>query len=259
MANESVLYITENEYKIPFFETQEKAHVSNNKSSLINENFVIDSTNEMLKIGSIKEVKAPPIVINPLFVSENLAGKKRLILDLRYMNEQLYKGKIKFHDWKCFENYLEHTDGYVFKFDLKSGYHHADMFEEDQTYLAFSWKIINILRIFVFTVLPFRLSTAPFVFTKVVKPLVKYWRFNSIKIAYFLDDGPCVDNTFEKALERSTFVSKPLTRAGFIQRNRYYSQLKSLPGLALKLISTMVFLRFLLKELTASYLPLVHS
>ena len=38
----------------------------------------------MLKIGSIKEVKAPPRVINPLSVSENSAGKKRLILDLRY-------------------------------------------------------------------------------------------------------------------------------------------------------------------------------
>ena len=52
----------------------------------------------MLKIGSIKEVKAPPRVINPLFVSENSAVKKRLILDLRCINEHLYKGKIKFHD-----------------------------------------------------------------------------------------------------------------------------------------------------------------
>ena len=25
------------------------------------------------------------------------------------------------------ENYLEHTDGYVFKFDLKSGYHQVDV------------------------------------------------------------------------------------------------------------------------------------
>ena len=49
----------------------------------------------MLKIGSIKEVKAPPRVINPLSVSENSAGKKRLILDLRYINEHLYKDKIK--------------------------------------------------------------------------------------------------------------------------------------------------------------------
>ena len=207
MANESVLHIIENGYKIPFFETPEKAHLPNNKSSLKNEKFVLDSISEMLKIGSIKEVKAPPKVINPLSVSENSAGKKRLILDLRYINEHLYKDKIKFDDWKCFENCLEHTDGYTFKFDLKSGYHHVDMFEEHQTYLGFSWKINDILKSFVFIVLPFGLSTAPFVFTKVVRPLVKYWRFNSIKIACFLDDGLGIDNTFEKALEKSTFVS----------------------------------------------------
>ena len=145
--------------------------------------FVLDSIIDMLKIGSIKEVKAPPKVINLLSVSKNSAGKKRLILDLIYISEHLYKDKIKLDDWKCFENYLEHTDGYAFKFDFKSGYHHVDMFEEHQTYLGFSWKINNILKFFVFTVLPFGLLTATFVFTKVVRTLVKYRRFNSIKIA----------------------------------------------------------------------------
>ena len=60
----------------------------------------------MLKIGSIKEVRAPPKGMKPLFVSDKSVGKKRLILDLRYINEHLYKDKIKFDDWKCFENYL---------------------------------------------------------------------------------------------------------------------------------------------------------
>ena len=167
MANESVLHIIENGYKIPFFETPEKGHLFN-KSSLKNEEFVLDSISEMLKIGSVKEVKAPPKVTNHRSVSENSAGKKPLILDLRYIIEHLYKDKIKFDDQKCFENYLKHTDGYAFKFDLKSGYHHVDVFEEHQTYLGFSWKINNILKFFVSAVLPFGLSTAPFVFTKVV-------------------------------------------------------------------------------------------
>ena len=90
------------------------------------------------------------------------------------------------------------------------------MFEEHQTYLGFSWKINNIVKFFVFTVLPFGLSAASFVFTKVLRPLVKYWRFNSRKIACFLDDSLGIDNTFEKALEKSTFVSNSLARAGFI-------------------------------------------
>ena len=66
MANESVLHIIENGYKIPFFETPQKSHLRNKESSLKNEKFVLDSISEMLKIGSIKEVKTPPKVINPL-------------------------------------------------------------------------------------------------------------------------------------------------------------------------------------------------
>ena len=94
MANESFLKTIENECKILFFEVPEKAHLPNNKSSLKNENLVLDSISEMLKIGSIKEVKGTPKVINPFSISKRSSGKKRLILDLRYINEHLYKDKI---------------------------------------------------------------------------------------------------------------------------------------------------------------------
>ena len=127
----------------------------------------------MLKKGNIKGVKVPPKVINPLFVSENSVGKKHLILDNRYMNEQLYKDKIKFDYWKCFE------------IDLKSEYYHVYVFQEHQTYLGASWKINNMVEFFVIKVLQFGLSTASFVFTKGVRPLLRNWRFNSIKIACF--------------------------------------------------------------------------
>ena len=43
IASESVLCIIENGYKIPLFETPEKCHFPNNKSSLKNEKFVLDS------------------------------------------------------------------------------------------------------------------------------------------------------------------------------------------------------------------------
>ena len=44
-------------------------------------------------------------------------------------------------------------------------------------------------RYFVFTVLPFGLSSAPHIFTKVLKPLEKYWRVFGFNIALFLDEG----------------------------------------------------------------------
>ena len=88
----------------------------------------------MLRAGTIKECLTKPKVLNPLPVSTK--GKKRLILDLRFVNNHLFKDKIKFEDWNCFQNYLEGNKCYLFKFDLKSGYHHVDIFDEHKKYLG---------------------------------------------------------------------------------------------------------------------------
>ena len=102
-------------------------------------------------------------VVNPLSVSIYSSGKKSLILKLKYVNMHLYKGRIKFDYWKCFENYLLANKGYLFKFDLKNGCHDIDIFDSHQIYLGFSWDIKGATKYFVFAVLPFGLSYAPFI------------------------------------------------------------------------------------------------
>ena len=129
------------------------------------------------------EVPFRPKVVNPLLVTSN-KGKNRLILDLRYVNLHLWKEKTKFEDWKTFQNYLS-KDGHMFKFDLKSSYHHIGIYAP-QTYLGFSWVINGETKYFVFTVLPFGLSTSPYIFTKVVRPPIKYWRFKGIQLGILL-------------------------------------------------------------------------
>ena len=52
-------------------------------------------------------------------------------------------------------------------FDLKSGYHHVEIFQPHQTFLGFSWEFRGETRFYVFTVLPFGLSVAPYIFTKI--------------------------------------------------------------------------------------------
>ena len=126
-------------------------------------------------------------MISPLSVSSN-EGKRRLILDLRYINNHLEKPKVKLEDWKVFQNYL-FSENFLFKFDFKSGYHHVEIYKPHHTYLGFQWEIDGVIRYFCFSVLPFGLSTAPFIFTKVCRPLVKWWRFHDIRIVLYLDDG----------------------------------------------------------------------
>ena len=56
--------------------------------------------------------------------------------------------------------------------------------------MAFAWDFGDgVLKYFQFAVLPFGLSSAPFLFTKLLKPVVTSWRCKGIPMVIFLDDG----------------------------------------------------------------------
>ena len=80
----------------------------------------------------------------------------------------------------------------MFSFDLKSGYHHIDIYPEYCKYLSFAWEFGSGSRYFSFQVLPFGLNSAPLIFTKCLRPLVKYWRNKGFFIVVHLDDGWCI-------------------------------------------------------------------
>ena len=163
--------------------------LKNNRSSLPHAEFVEEAIQDLVESGRVVETNVPPRVVNPLSVSVQANGKKRLILDLRYVNKFLRKMHVKYEDWKTAMSYFS-RGAYMFSFDLKSGYHHVEIFEGHQTYLGFSWKhsSSNQAKFYVFIVLPFGLSSAPHVFTKILKPLEKLWRHQDICVAVFLDD-----------------------------------------------------------------------
>ena len=64
--------------------------------------------------------------------------------------------------------------------------------------------------------LPFGLSSASYVFTKVLKPLEKYWRVQGLCIAIFLDDGWAIVQDREKCRINARAVREDLCNAGFI-------------------------------------------
>ena len=53
---------------------------------------------------------------------------------------------------------------FCFSYDLKSSYHHIEIFDTDRTYLGFQWEN----KYYVFNVLPFGLATSGYIFSKVV-------------------------------------------------------------------------------------------
>ena len=103
-----------------------------------------------------------------------------------------------------------------FKFDHTSGYHHVEIFPEHTKFLGCSWMVNGSPRYFKFSVLPFGLSVAPFVFTKIQKALTKHWRRQGIRMFTYLDDGAGADSDFCEAQRVSDLVRQDVWRSGFL-------------------------------------------
>ena len=212
-----VLSVIREGYKIPFLHTPPRAFFPSNKSSHEHNQFVASAIKELLRVGSVLECPTPPTVVNPLSVSVQSNGKKRLILDLRYPNTYIKKSHVKFEDAKAMLGLLANPAQYwMFSFDIKSGYHHIDIHASDQQFLGFAWVFDSNPRYFVFTVLPFGQSTGPYIFTKVIRPLVKHWRSKAIRIVVYLDDGLGASSTFDAATKQSLSVRADLVASGFV-------------------------------------------
>ena len=105
----------------------------------------------------------------------------------------------------------------MFTFDFKSGYHRVEIFPEHRKYFSFAWTFFSGRnRFFQFSVLPFGLSSAPYLFTKLLKPLVKKWRSEAKSIVVYLDDGLGAAADMNKAKIASLQVHADLLKSGFL-------------------------------------------
>ncbi|BDA42539.1 probable Gag-Pol polyprotein at N-terminal half [Coccomyxa sp. Obi] len=156
----------------------------NAAGALQREAFVSAEIADLLARGSIMQTHLPPAVISPLNVVER-RGKLRLILDLVYVNRFIDQTglKFKYENIRSASLYFN-PDDYMFSVDLEAAYHHVDMHESAWTYLGFRWQG----KTYVFTVLPFGLSPACYVFSKLTHELVGRWRARGIRLIHYLDD-----------------------------------------------------------------------
>ena len=103
-----------------------------------------------------------------------------------------------------------------FSFALKSAYHYIDICEEHEKFLSFKWTSSDgVTKFYEFRVLPFGMCSAPYVFTKVLRQLVKYWRGRGHLTFMYLDDGSGGDTSFESAKSLSDTSRQDIVSSGF--------------------------------------------
>ena len=149
-------------YRIPFFDLPENFVILNRSPAFKFKDFVHEAISDLIERGCVKEVLNPPKFINPLHVVQQSSGKCRLILDLSFVFKQnfIWKQSVQLEDIRTVFDLFQ-SGYFFFTFDLKSGYHHVEIFPDHCRYLGFSWNFSSVVKHFVFTVLPFGTSSAP--------------------------------------------------------------------------------------------------
>lgn len=110
--------------------------------------------------------------ILPLGVAINAAGKLRLIWDGRHVNRHLPKRKFRMETLQREGRALFERSAWGGTCDLSSAYHHVEMHPEATRYLGFEWQG----GFYRFVVLPFGLSHAPWLFTKMMSHCARFLR-----------------------------------------------------------------------------------
>ena len=116
----------QNGYKLSLFSEPPPHRLSNSASALKYKDFVSQAVAELLCNGCVKKLESAPHVCSPLSVVVNAKGKKCLVINLHCLNQFLKKESFKYEDL-CILLTLLKTQDYLYKFDLKSGYHHKDI------------------------------------------------------------------------------------------------------------------------------------
>ncbi|VDI13306.1 Hypothetical predicted protein [Mytilus galloprovincialis] len=207
-----------NGYKIPFYSTPPSICLKNNRSAIIHSEFVTEAIHDLLIRGLIEECEFQPRVVNPLTVSASDGRKKRLILDLRHVNKHLWKSSVKFEDVRIAMQFIT-NNSFCFQFDIVSAYHHVNIFMPHTEFLGFSWRHENTEKWYKFLVLPFGLSSACYIFTKITRPLIKKWRGEGKQVLMYLDDGLGTHTDEETCKTMSNQVRQDLIQSGFVPKN----------------------------------------
>ena len=214
-SSDFILDVILHGYKILFAIPPSPYCFENRNSSRIHCDFVHEAVSELLERGCIRETVHPPMFCNPLHVAVQSSGKLRLILDLSHLNQLLVKKSVKYEDLRTVLE-MFHGDVFAFTFDLKSAYHHIDICEEHTRFLSFKWPSRSgEPKFYEFKVLPFGLSSAPFIFTKLMRQLVKFWRSQGFLILLYLDDGIGGSLSPAQAQRLSSSIHQDLISSGF--------------------------------------------
>lgn len=202
-------------YKIPFVRpvTQTFPPICQSYSNY-EKSQIRDCINELLSIGAISPCQpSHDQFLSSYFLVPKPNGKNRFILNLKQLNKFIDAEHFKLEDLRTAIK-LVSENSYMCTVDLKDAYFLVSIHKDFKKYLRFQFGDNN--EIYEFNVLPFGLNTAPFVFTKIMKPVVGLLRSCGYISTIYLDDILLISDSHQDCSDNLNSTINLLTALGFI-------------------------------------------
>ncbi len=167
----------------------------------------------LLEKQAVEEVLdvASPGFYSRLFVVPKKNGKLRPVLDLSKLNQFVQADHFKMETARSIRDTVQVNDWAV-SIDLRDAYLHVPIARPSRKYLRFSCEG----RTFQFRVLPFGISTAPRVFTKLMEVVAAAARREGASLLQYLDDWILHQQSRSLLLNNLQHVWSLITRLGLI-------------------------------------------
>ena len=154
--------------------------------------------------GVLTNAKADPEnYISNIFIRPKSDGSHRLILNLKYLNAGVDHIHFKMETLRCVVPIIKKHSWFA-SIDLKDADESVPIDPHFRKYLSFYWAG----RLYQFTSLPNGLSSAPRVFTKLLKPVFSYLRKQGFTNVCYIDDIFLEGDSYEECLENVINTSR---------------------------------------------------
>ena len=146
-----------------------------------------------------------------VFLIPKQEGRFGMIINLKPINRFIKHMHFKMESLTLLRDVVRQGDFFT-KIDLTDAYLSVPLHEDDRKYIQFFWKG----RFYQFRTLCFGLSSAPWAFTKLLKPIVAYLRNLGLRIIVYLDDILIINETKEGAENDFKLVKLLTESCGFV-------------------------------------------
>ena len=146
-----------------------------------------------------------------MFLIPKKDGKMRPVINLKSLNQFVMTPHFKMEGIHTVRDLIQ-PNNWMTKIDLKDAYFTIPVVKHHQKFLRFA--IEN--RHFQFTCLPFGLSSAPWVFTKTLKPVIARLRELGVRLVIYLNDILVLGKTPQEAGDHTLALIRLLENLGFI-------------------------------------------